>query len=451
MNKKLLSTLIIAAAIGTHANAQQKVYLNKGNENVATIELAANDYIAFGRPKGVAEKPSVMVASTETGKTYVSYTVETRKPTQLYQHALLKASFLELFMIQYQGVSLSAATPAQLQTAFKTLLTAGYGYSSTGTKSFTFTNGEKDAAGETSFIPGGQEFYLVTCDVKQDGENYSLGNDLLYKVISTKPHGTSTEKLNVKFNGYTDNGAAKFDIQPTEGIKTLHAVLGTKKSIDEFVNIYSYDYMMFTQSNELTRDEWMAMDEDSRAWNISKEDDYSFCVLGIDNNGDWVKEQIDMRIKPTSADDCADIDLSNYASDTNGNVTATMTVKSKASTIKKATVRLMTETAWDNALNTYAYETPQEAWPEEAVKGNAIDITNEVNANGKYTFNQTISESDRDWYVLVFAVTDDNGTTVTRAAFHSHKITDEWELISHTYPKTATGAASNKKMFKVLE
>ena len=54
MNKKLLSTLIIAAAIGTHANAQQKVYLNKGNENVATIELAANDYIAFGRPEGVA-------------------------------------------------------------------------------------------------------------------------------------------------------------------------------------------------------------------------------------------------------------------------------------------------------------------------------------------------------------------------------------------------------------
>ena len=89
--------------------------------------------------------------------------------------------------------------------------------------------------------------------------------------LSENPSGY-TKELNVKFNGYTDNGAAKFDIQPTEGIKTLHAVLGTKKSIDEFVNIYSYDYMMFTQSNELTRDEWMAMDEDSRAWNISKED-----------------------------------------------------------------------------------------------------------------------------------------------------------------------------------
>lgn len=69
MKKIILSTIIMAAAFASNAQAQHKVFLNKGTDNVEAVSLGADDYIAFSRPEGVPEMKDVEVASTETGKT----------------------------------------------------------------------------------------------------------------------------------------------------------------------------------------------------------------------------------------------------------------------------------------------------------------------------------------------------------------------------------------------
>ena len=52
MKKYIYSAMIMAAAaIAVPAEAQQRVNLNKGDQNVESVKLGEGDYIAFGRPR----------------------------------------------------------------------------------------------------------------------------------------------------------------------------------------------------------------------------------------------------------------------------------------------------------------------------------------------------------------------------------------------------------------
>lgn len=449
----------MAAAFCSTASAQKKVNLNLGDQTVATVQLDEGDYIAFGRPEGVPEQKDVEVAKVETGKNYVSYKIETKQTGKYYQHALLKKAYVELLSIQ-MNKTFDENDETAMKSLFQTLLLAGYGYTGQGTQSFTFTDGEKDAAGQTQFIPGGQDYFLVTCGVTINGETPSLDDNLSYTKVRTADHGESTEPLTVEYKGFDKNGKAFFDVQSGAGIKTLHMVIGKAKSIDEFINVYGYDYMMFTQGSSFTRDQWLALGEDDdQKWNISEEGDYSFYVLGIDENGDWVKAQIvNQHIKPASGNDCPEVDITNYTSgdadeDGVGNLAVQYEIKTKATAIKQAKMLLMKENDWDNALNEYMktgqYDQPSDAWAvcmDESK--DAVDVTDAVKELGnKLNFSRTFTQDERGWYVVVLAVTDDYGTTVTRASFHSHMdpTNAEWTIMSRTFPVENVTASQTKK------
>lgn len=51
MKKTILSVFALAVAFVATAEAQQKVFLNKGNKTIETVMLGTDDYIAFGRPR----------------------------------------------------------------------------------------------------------------------------------------------------------------------------------------------------------------------------------------------------------------------------------------------------------------------------------------------------------------------------------------------------------------
>uniref|UniRef100_UPI004028CC53 hypothetical protein n=1 Tax=Prevotella sp. TaxID=59823 RepID=UPI004028CC53 len=72
------------------------------------------------------------------------------------------------------------------------------------------------------------------------------------------------------------------------------------------------------------------------------------------------------------------------------------------------------------------------------------DVTADITADGKLTFSRSFTEQERDWYVVVLGVTDANGTTVTRAAFHTHIENAEWSILSRTYPKEAKAPLKGK-------
>ncbi len=452
----------MAAAFALNANAQQKVNLNLGDSVVQTVQLGADDYIAFGRPAGVSDLLPVDITGITATKNSVKYTVETDPKGGLFIQMLMAESYLDLYLQLYMSSSVATANDSILTQAFRTFLLSGYGFGGYGPQTITAKNGEENENGETDFIPGGQKYYIVAADLTQTSTGYALGKNMTYKTVTTLAPGESTETLQATFDGVDSDGNAGFSVTPSAGIKTLYMVLGTKKSIDQFISIYGYDYLMFTQANAFTAEEWNALEAADRKWTVSKENDYTFCVLGVDNNGDWVKVQLDdLHIKPVADDKCATVDLSQFTSG-DGSMSATYSVSSNASAVSKAKLLVMKETQWDDALNaliadtTKNYTNPYEAWAEEmeAAEG-TVDVTDQVNTAKKVEYSRTFTDSERGWYVIVLAVTDENGTSITRTSFHSHLTDAEHETISHTYPVSSSSASApkavaGKKELKVM-
>ena len=369
------------------AEAQQKVFLNKGNKTIETVMLGADDYIAFGRPVGVPEQAKVEIADLTAGKNYVRYKVQARTADQPYYQMCVSESYLKFFLMEYfGGASLSEMTEAEKKQVFSTLMQAGgYGFEGIGTKEYTIADGEK-TSGVTQFVAAGETQYIVVCDLVEKDEKW---------------------------------------------------VLGSTKSIDEFVNLYGYSALMYNQGVSFSAEQWATYASEFKAWNIDKENDYTFCALAVDANGDWVKASVDnVHIKPAAANDCPEVDVTNHQVG-NGDLAIQYTIKSKASSIKSARMLVMKEWDWDNALNAYDVETPSMAWADfMATTDKAEDVTEAVKQLGnKFTFTKSFSDAERDWYVAVLAVTDDYGTTVTRSTFHSHITDAEFGTLSKTFPK----------------
>lgn len=456
MKRYIYTAMIIAAAaVSTTAQAQQKVNLNKGDQKVVTVELGENDYIAFSRPAGVLDQRLVEIVKTATTKNAVKYTILAKTDDQFSCHMMVDKYFLEAFMREYMNTQLSNCTKEQLENAFSTLLLSGYGSGLRGTQDFVVENGEADQSGSTQFVLGGQDYYIVTCNLVADGNGYQLGNDMSYKVVSTPAAGQSSETLEVNYVGLDAEGKATFSVDASDGIKTLHMVLGTKKSIDEVLNVMGYDYVMSVESNNFTLENWRELqDAEMNKWNLSAEDHYSFLVLGVDNNGDWVKAQVDdVYIKPAADNNCPKLDTESFKV-ADGALAASYSVASQTASPLQARMVLMKENDWDDTLNEYVrvkgYENPSEAWPDLMNSDKATDVTADVK-DGKYNFTKNFTDDERDWYVLAFAVTDANGTTITRTAFHSHIEGADPETITHTYPVAAATATAAKKAPQALK
>lgn len=456
MKRYIYTAMIIAAAaVSTTAQAQQKVNLNKGDQKVVTVELGENDYIAFSRPAGVLDQRLVEIVKTATTKNAVKYTILAKTDDQFSCHMMVDKYFLEAFMREYMNTQLSNCTKEQLENAFSTLLLSGYGSGLRGTQDFVVKNGEADQSGSTQFVLGGQDYYIVTCNLVADGNGYQLGNDMSYKVVSTPAAGQSSETLEVNYVGLDAEGKATFSVDASDGIKTLHMVLGTKKSIDEVLNVMGYDYVMSVESNNFTLENWRELqDAEMNKWNLSAEDHYSFLVLGVDNNGDWVKAQVDdVYIKPAADNNCPKLDTESFKV-ADGALAASYSVASQTASPLQARMVLMKENDWDDTLNEYVrvkgYENPSEAWPDLMNSDKATDVTADVK-DGKYNFTKNFTDDERDWYVLAFAVTDANGTTITRTAFHSHIEGADPETITHTYPVAAATATAAKKAPQALK
>lgn len=462
MKKYILSAFIIAAAFATNAEAQQKVNLNLGDKTVATVKLDEGDYISFGRPEGVPEQKDVEVMKTDAGKNYISYRVETKEEGKLYQHALLTKSYVELLHTQMsKGQPFDETNEAAMKELFQTLLLAGYGATGEGTQTYKVVNGEKDNSGLTQYVFAGQDYYLVTCGVTMGADNTpSLDNDMAWVKIHTTAPGESSEQLSAEYRGIDDSGNAFFDVNPGSGIKTLHMVIGKAKSIDEFVNVYGYDYLMSSMSTNFTRSQWLELSEkNEHSWGIDEEDDYSLYVLGVDEEGNWVKAQVlNQHIKPAADNDCPAVNIINYMSgDTDedgvGEVAIQYEIKTKAESITKAKMIVMTENEWDDALNEYMatgnYDKPSDAWAvymEQSAE--ATDVTDAVKELGnKLNYSRKFTADERGWYVAVLAVTDEYGTTVTRAAFNPFMdpTNGEWSILSRTFPAAKASNAKAKK------
>ena len=243
------------------AEAQQKVFLNKGNKTIETVMLGADDYIAFGRPVGVPEQAKVEIADLTAGKNYVRYKVQARTADQPYYQMCVSESYLKFFIMQYfGGASLSEMTEAEKKQVFSTLMQAGgYGFEGVGTKEYTVADGEK-TSGVTQFVAAGETQYIVVCDLVEKDEKLVLGSELKYATVRTAEAGVSNLALSVEYLGLNAEGKPEFDVKPGNGFKSLHLVLGSTKSIDEFVNL-AIQYTIKSKASSIKSARMLVMKE----------------------------------------------------------------------------------------------------------------------------------------------------------------------------------------------
>lgn len=429
MKRAIFATAALAGTFSLSVHAQDNVYLVKGNKVVAEFPVNGIDYMTFKAPEGEAATDTVVPSAVETGKNYIKYTVKTKEKNGYYAHAFFQSQLLDATLQYYYGTTVDETDQATLKQFLKKLV-ANYGYLGQGDKTFTIKDGENDGDGTDFFIPGGQDFYVATVNVTEvSDESASLGNEVNFVKMTTLAPGESSEKVTVEYAGIDDDGLAAYNISLGDNIKTMYALLGSKKSVDQYESTYGYEYMMFTAAQSMTAADWTKYYEGKNQWEISKEDDYVMNVLAVDANGDWVKASAEDHIG-TSQGDCPKVNvLSKEAGD--GSVTVNFEIT--PSNVTAAHVRLMKENDLSNELN------KDKTLDQVAVEGDAEDITSTINYAGEYTFKK--SDLARGWYTLLMSGTDANGTTVTKASFHSHLSGASWEIESKTFPATSSAKA----------
>lgn len=99
MKKTILSVFALVVAFVATADAQQKVFLNKGSRTVDAVVLGADDYISFGRPEGVPNQLKAEVSDLKAGKNYVKYIVTTKTDDQPFYQMCVSESYLKFFLL----------------------------------------------------------------------------------------------------------------------------------------------------------------------------------------------------------------------------------------------------------------------------------------------------------------------------------------------------------------
>lgn len=424
MKHGLLSLVMLLGGAVATVNAQDNVYLIKGNKVVAKYPVNAVDYMSFKLPEGVVEGNSVLPEAVETGKNYIKYKVKLADKAQYYGHAFFQSQLLDRMLRQYYNTTIDEVDEATLNQVLKLLL-SNYGYMDQGEKTFTIKDGDNDGYGTTFYVPGGQDFYVATVNVTgidpstQEG---IIGDEISLMKMTTKVAGESAETLSVEYAGLTDSGEAKYNIVPGSGIKTMYFLLAKKKQLDQNVSLYGYDYVMFSLASPLLASDWLKY-ADQESWELDGEDDYVMSVLGVDANGDWVKASAENHIVVNS-DNCPKV---NILSQSKGDGKVSVNFEINPSNVSAAHVRLMGDNDVMDALNGGA------SLDEIAVGGDAVDITSKINEAGEYTYSNDNNFPAR-WNALLISAADENGTTVTRVIFNPF-IDSEWEVKTTTFPK----------------
>lgn len=437
--RKRLTMVALLVAMMLPAMAQDSLYVVKGNTIVDVFEVNDGDYATFQRPSDVPQQQTVTLEGVTTGKNFIKYEVITTTSGQYYAHAFFQSNTIDNMLQKYYGVKIEEADEQTLQAALR-FMVQYYGYTDQGTQTYTITNGDNDGYVTDFFIPGGQDFYVVACNltnVDDQAGTSKMGDELSVVKLTTLTAGESAETIDIEYTGLNDDGEATYTITPSSGIVTLYTMLAKKKELDQNTSIYGFDKVFFGGAESWTATDWNKWGSE-QAWELDGENDYVMTVLGIDANGDRVTVTNEQHITPAS-DNCPKV---NVLSKEKNNGTVTVNYEITPSNVTAAHVRLMKENDVKDAKNN------GQTLDEIATGGDAEEVTSTINNSGEATFSK--ADLPRGWYDLLISATDENGTTVTEVCFHSHLADAEWEIRTTTFP-TASVAKAQKAAEKRLK
>lgn len=438
MIRKLFSIILIAT-MAVSAMAQETIYLIKDNQVVAKYGADEVDCVSFTLPQGVTED-KLFILPGEQGKNSLTYSIKTTSAHEPYVHNYVLESVLSNLLLSYYGHDITEASSEEIEARLKQILYDGF--ISTGSHSFTFSDGESDGQSEFEVLAG-QRYIITAADLNEAGDD--LGEHVYYTTVQTKTPDKCAGNVSVSYTGLTEANGALFDIKATDDITRIYTLYGLKSNLDYFIQVYGIEYCMTTFAGWFKPE---VLENDTEGWIVKDEGDYSIYVMGIDAEGNWTDVQsTTVHIKPAVAETVGP--KINIFSKEKGNGSVKVNFEITPSNVNEAYVRLMSENDYDDRIND-GY-TPAEI----ASGGDATDITNDIRTMGEYTYvNNNIAEQ---WTSLVIMAKNAEGCNVTRLNFFPEEGNDsQWNIIENQPSKTVakapkTANAKAPTSFKMTE
>lgn len=406
---RILFAIVALLCMTATAMAQDKIYLVKDSHVVAKFNSDEVDYLTYRLPEGVTES-NVAVEVEETSKNSISYKVTTTSPSVNYVHAVMQESFVNYVLMEYFGSSLDTADELTLASAIKLALYS-CGFEGRGTASYTVKDMDKADDNFYFEIIAGQPYYVVAWEVD---DQFQLKDAYTYTKTTTQKADESPETLQVAYAGLNAKGEATFNFTLSDGIVKVYTMYGYKSVLQSFIQLYGYEYTIF-----LFGEYWFPEElaESTAGWIVENEDEYVLYALGVDGNGDWVKDEVSQTIKPMQTEQKGPAITINEKSKGDGKVSVSFSMEKGG--ITEAYVSLLDENTVDRKLN-QGYNLA-----EIAANIDALDVANIINRDGTYTY--TNESVEKGWKSLLISGRNSEGTTVVRINFNAY-VESEWDI-----------------------
>lgn len=412
IKQTLMAAAVAFAAIGAQAADNETMYLVKGDRVVAKYSVDDVDYIAFNLADDVIDE-NIWLDVDKVGKNTVTYTVNTSAPNVAYAHALISYYDVNyvaqvLFDEMYDNLD-EASRIYSLKYTMQSEAFAGIG-----TQSYTLNDFEQYDPSSDAFrfsvIPG-TKYFLCAWEI--DAVTEVPGEEFIFTELTTEAPAEVNLNLDVTFDKFNDYGMA-LNFLGSPNILYVRTVWGAKQNMEAYADYYGLDYLMgtFGQSWSMeflagTGD--LSDDIENATWPVYDPGEYIMYVRAYDADGNMQEKSFTFEYAGSG-----DVDDENpvitILSKEKGDGFVKVNFEITPSNVDEAYVRLMDENTVDNRLNMgYTYS-------ELAAGGDAIDITNEINTLGEYTYEN--KEVPEQWNsLLIFAKTKTGGKTTLRLNF----------------------------------
>ena len=438
MIKKIFAGAFIAcAALGAMAAGDgdgDTMYLIKGDHVVGKYSVDDVDYVSFRLPEGVQEN-DIWLQIDSKSKNTVEYTVNTISPLTAYAHNIVSYYDVNYTSLDSEGESFENLTDEKKVEMLKLTL-ATSAYVGVGTQTFNQRDYEYDGGSSSwsrfSVVPG-THYYLCAWEV--DPNDQSPKDFFTFIEFDTDAPGKSYCDIDFTLKGLNDYGVA-FDVTGSD-VYYVRTAWGPASAMDLYAEVYGVDFLMGTFGEVYELDFLQGFgdlqpDVENATWPLNGSGEYVLYVRAYDADGDMTEKKFEFSIQEEVEVKGPEI---NILSKVKGPGFVSVNFEITPSNIAEGYVRLCGENFVDDRLN-MGYELY-----EVAMGGDAIDITNDINTTGEYTFSS--QDVDEEWKaLLIYAVDADGRRTTQRINFYPDT-ESEWSIYNPVYKapvKTRCGA-----------
>lgn len=396
-NLILTSALVAAATLG--AAAQETLYLVKGDRVVGKYSVEDVDYATFKLPEGVIDAP-IWITADAVGKNFISYTVNTTSENTMYVHSLVSDYLLDYYAMDAAGIYFDELDDTDKELLIKDLLPYTNAFVATGSKSFTFNDYTSVDGGYPVTVTPGTPFHICVLEINA---NTQMPLDLLVtERVSTQAPGESSATFNVTFNCQNESGL-QFDFSGSDDILYVTTIYGPKALMEMCIELYGKDrtFTMFGQIYTIAS----LQGAENSTWPLDGSGEYLMLARAYDIKGD-MKEVSVTAVGDAQTGIGPEISITSRDKST-GHVSLGFEIS--PSNVEEAYVRMLGMNDTDDRLNA-GYELH-----ELAMGGDAIDITNDINTKGEYTF--TSDDVDDTWHSIIIYAKNSDGRTTLRTDF----------------------------------